>query len=205
MANKTHWEEVYTQKRSDEVSWFLESATMSLDLIHQISLKHSDRVIDVGGGASRLVDALLLEGFNQLTVLDVSGAALNAAQNRLGSQAVQITWLEADITQYRLPDSSYQLWHDRAVFHFMTTPEQRAAYKSNLKAALRCSGYAIIATFAENGPQKCSGLPVQRYSVEALCGELGSEFVLLESCRESHKTPSGNIQEFIYCLFKYIC
>ena len=202
MESKAHWEGVYNQKKPDEVSWYLESATTSLNLLHQIGLKHSDSIIDVGGGASRLVDDLLQQGFENLTVLDLSGSALKAAQARLGARANGITWLEADITQPTLASSKYQLWHDRAVFHFMTTPEQRASYKKNLDIAVRPSGYAIIATFAENGPEQCSGLPVQRYSVESLSKELGSEFVLLNSCRESHKTPSGNTQEFIYCLYK---
>ncbi|HBI83590.1 MAG TPA: SAM-dependent methyltransferase [Alcaligenaceae bacterium] len=202
MESKSHWEGVYNQKKPDAVSWFLESATTSLNLIHQIGLKHSDSIIDVGGGASRLVDDLLQQGFENLTVLDLSGSALKAAKERLGASANGITWLEADITQPISTSSKYQLWHDRAVFHFMTTPEQRAAYKKNLDIAVRPSGYAIIATFAENGPEQCSGLPVQRYSVESLSKELGSEFVLLNSCRESHKTPSGNTQEFIYCLYK---
>jgi len=202
MESKAHWEGVYNQKKPDEVSWYLESATTSLNLLHQIGLKHSDSIIDVGGGASRLVDDLLQQGFENLTVLDLSGSALKAAQARLGARANGITWLEADITQPTLASSKYQLWHDRAVFHFMTTPEQRASYKKNLDIAVRPSGYAIIATFAENGPEQCSGLPVQRYSVESLSKELGSEFVLLNSCRESHKTPSGNAQEFIYCLYK---
>lgn len=202
MESKAHWEGVYNQKKPDEVSWYLESATTSLNLLHQIGLKHSDSIIDVGGGASRLVDDLLQQGFENLTVLDLSGSALKAAQARLGARANGITWLEADITQPTLASSKYQLWHDRAVFHFMTTPEQRASYKKNLDIAVRPSGYAIISTFAENGPEQCSGLPVQRYSVESLSKELSSEFVLLNSCRESHKTPSGNAQEFIYCLYK---
>ena len=202
MESKSHWEGVYNQKKPDAVSWFLESATTSLNLIHQIGLKHSDSIIDVGGGASRLVDDLLQQGSDNLTVLDLSGSALQAAQERLGARANGITWLEADITQPALASSKYQLWHDRAVFHFMTTSEQRAAYKNNLKTALSPTGYIIIATFAENGPEQCSGLPVQRYSVESLSKELGSEFVLLNSFREPHKTPSGNTQEFIYCLYK---
>ena len=202
MESKAHWEGVYNQKKPDEVSWFLESATTSLNLIHQIGLKQSDPIIDEGGGASRLVDDLLQQGSDNLTVLDLSGSALQAAQERLGARANGITWLEADITQPIPTSSKYQLWHDRAVFHFMTTPEQRAAYKNNLKTALSPTGYLIIATFAENGPEKCSGLSVQRYSVEDLSEELGSDFVLLKSCRESHKTPSGNTQEFIYCLYK---
>jgi predicted TPR repeat methyltransferase len=202
MAGKAHWEDVYQTKRPHEVSWFLETATLSLDLIHEIGLKPSDAVIDVGGGASRLVDALLDEGFEDLSVLDLSGAALKAAQERLGPSAHRVTWLEADITQVELAPSRYKLWHDRAVFHFMTTPEQRTAYKHALTHALRKSGYLIMATFAENGPEKCSGLPVQRYSVEALSAELGADFTLMKSCREAHSTPWGSVQEFIYCLFK---
>jgi hypothetical protein len=142
------------------------------------------------------------EGFDDLSVLDLSGAALKAAQERLGTRADRVSWIEADITQVELAASHYQLWHDRAVFHFLTTPEQRTAYKRVLKNALRPSGFLIMATFAENGPEKCSGLPVQRYSVEALSAELGADFKILKSCREAHHTPWGSVQEFIYCLFK---
>ena len=202
MAGKAHWEDVYQTKRPDEVSWFLETTKLSLDLIHDAGLRPSDAVIDVGGGASRLVDALLDEGFEDLSVLDLSGAALEAAQERLGARAERVNWIEADITQVELAPERYQLWHDRAVFHFMTTPDQRAAYKRALTKALRPSGYLIMATFAENGPEKCSGLPVQRYSVEALSAELGADFTLLKSCREAHHTPWGSVQQFIYGLFK---
>jgi ubiquinone/menaquinone biosynthesis C-methylase UbiE len=202
MAGKAHWEDVYTQKRPDEVSWFLETATQSLDLINAIAPQPSDAIIDVGGGASRLVDALLAAGFSDLSILDLSAAALKAAQDRLGDKASRVQWIEADITQIELAPARYDIWHDRAVFHFMTTKEQRAAYKRNLTNALRPSGHVIIATFAENGPEKCSGLPVQRYSVEALSAELGPDFTLIKSCREAHRTPWGSVQEFIYCLFK---
>ena len=202
MAGKAHWEDVYTQKRPDEVSWFLETATQSLDLINAIGPQPSDAIIDVGGGASRLVDALLAAGFSDLSILDLSAAALKAAQDRLGDKASRVQWIEADITQVELTPVRYDIWHDRAVFHFMTTPQQRAAYKRNLTNALRPSGHVIIATFAENGPEKCSGLPVQRYSVEALSAELGHDFTLIKSCREAHRTPWGSVQEFIYCLFK---
>lgn len=202
MAGKAHWEDVYTQKRPDEVSWFLETATQSLDLINAIAPQPSDAIIDVGGGASRLVDALLAAGFSDLSILDLSAAALKAAQDRLGDKASRVQWIEADITQVELTPVRYDIWHDRAVFHFMTTKEQRAAYKRNLTNALRPSGHVIIATFAENGPEKCSGLPVQRYSVEALSAELGPDFTLIKSCREAHRTPWGSVQEFIYCLFK---
>ena len=202
MAGKAHWEDVYTQKRPDEVSWFLETATQSLDLINAIGPQPSDAIIDVGGGASRLVDALLAAGFSDLSILDLSAAALKAAQDRLGDKASRVQWIEADITQIELAPARYDIWHDRAVFHFMTTKEQRAAYKRNLTNALRPSGHVIIATFAENGPEKCSGLPVQRYSVEALSAELGPDFTLIKSCREAHRTPWGSVQEFIYCLFK---
>lgn len=202
MAGKAHWEEVYTQKRPDEVSWFLESATQSLDLIHAIAPQKSDAIIDVGGGASRLVDALLAAGFTDLSILDLSSAALQAAEGRLGADGSRVQWIEADITQVELAPARYDIWHDRAVFHFMTTKEQRDAYKRNLTRALRPSGFAIIATFAENGPEKCSGLPVQRYSAETLSAELGPAFTLKKSCRETHRTPWGSAQEFIYCVFQ---
>lgn len=203
MTGKEHWEEVYTQKRPNEVSWFVETASMSLSLIHLTDLTRTDPIIDVGGGASRLVDALFEEGFESVCVLDISAAALKAAQDRLGSKADAITWLEADLTKPQTFATTFRLWHDRAVFHFMTTPEQRTAYKNNLRNALKPAGFAIIATFSETGPEKCSGLPVQRYSAESLSTELGQDFKLLNTQHESHTTPWGSTQDFVYCLFKY--
>ena len=202
MAGKAHWEEVYKQKRPDEVSWFLETATLSLNLICELGLKADDGVIDIGGGVSPLVDGLLDAGFHDVSILDLSGAALKVAQDRLSAKAERVSWIEADITQVELAPSRYQLWHDRAVFHFMTTQDEREAYKRNLVRALRPAGYAIIATFAEDGPEKCSGLSVQRYSTETLSAELGASFSLLKSCRETHRTPWGSEQQFIYCVFK---
>ena len=203
MVNKSHWEDVYTRKRPDEVSWFLKSPNMSMDLIKQLGLKNSDRIIDVGGGASRLVDSLLLEGFQKVSVLDLSVVSLKTSQERLGPKALDVTWLEADITKFQLPENEYKLWHDRAVFHFMTSYEKRDAYIKNLKTALSYSGFAIISTFSENGPEKCSGLPVMRYSIDGLSDQLGPEFTLIKSASESHNTPSGGTQEFVYGLFNY--
>ncbi len=196
MSKKQHWETVYTTKSTDAVSWFQPQASMSLNWIAETGCNKTDALIDVGGGASTLVDDLLAAGFQNLTVLDLSGAALAASRTRVGNAAVQ--WIEADITQADLPAQHYDIWHDRAVFHFLVTPEERAAYREILLRSVKRYANVMIATFAENGPTQCSGLPVQRYSVASLCQAFGKEFVLLDSHEESHRTPSGATQAFIY-------
>jgi SAM-dependent methyltransferase len=169
---------------------------MSLRLIAETGIDKTAAIIDVGGGASTLVDGLLAAGFGEVTVLDLSGAALAVSRARVGNAAVQ--WIEADITQAALPAQHYDVWHDRAVFHFLVTPEDRAAYRKVLLNALKPCAHVIIATFAENGPMQCSGLPVQRYSIEGLCAELGEAFDLINSQQEAHLTPSGATQQFVY-------
>lgn len=196
--NKAHWEQVYTTKATNRVSWFQTQAATSLRLIERSALSLDAPIIDVGGGASVLVDDLLGRGFVDVSVLDLSGAALAAARQRLGDVAQAVTWLEADVTRVELPAAHYALWHDRAVFHFLTDPADRAAYRQRVLHALRPDGQVIVATFAENGPEKCSGLPVQRYSVAQLCAEFGAEFTLLHHETETHSTPSGASQAFIY-------
>jgi ubiquinone/menaquinone biosynthesis C-methylase UbiE len=199
---KQHWERIYATKQAQQVSWYLPRAERSLHLIRQIAERRTTTIIDVGGGASTLVDDLLHEGYTSLTVLDVSATALAAARERLGERAHQVTWLEADITQARLPEAAYDVWHDRAVFHFLTQPQQRAAYLATLVRALRPGGHVVIATFAEDGPEKCSGLPVVRYSPAELKAELGPAFTLVQFEREEHRTPAGSVQQFVYCLFR---
>lgn len=196
MSKKQHWETVYTTKSTDAVSWFQAQASTSLRWIEETGIDKTDAIIDVGGGASTLVDGLLAAGFQNLTVLDWSGAALAASRARVGDAQVQ--WLEADITQADLPAQHYAVWHDRAVFHFLVTPEDRAAYRAILLRSVKRYANVLIATFAENGPTQCSGLPVQRYSVASLCQAFGEEFVLLDSHEESHRTPSGATQAFVY-------
>lgn len=195
---KQHWEQVYATKATDAVSWFQPQAATSLKLIQQTGIATTDAIIDVGGGASTLVDGLLANGFSNLSVLDLSGAALAASRARLTVQADAVRWIEADITQVSLPAQHYAVWHDRAVFHFLVDAADRAAYRKTLLNALQLHGQVIIATFAENGPVQCSGLPIRRYRADELHAELGDSFALVNSYTEEHSTPSGAIQQFVY-------
>lgn len=196
---KDHWEGIYDRKAPDSVSWFQPHAACSLELITRTGIAHDAPVIDVGGGASTLVDDMLAQGFRDLTVLDLSAAALRAAQARLGDAARTVRWIEADITQIDLPAAHYGLWHDRAVFHFLTDATRRAAYVRQVMRAVRPGGHVIVATFAEDGPDHCSGLPVVRYAPDALHAEFGAPFRLIGHRRETHHTPGGAQQRFIYC------
>jgi len=202
MDHKQHWDEVYAQKAEDAVSWFQPRPETSLALIASAGLTQTDALIDVGGGASRLVDALLSEGFTDVTVLDIAAAALEKSRTRLGKDADRVRWIAADVTRWT-PERRYRLWHDRAVFHFLTTPAERLAYRRALEAALEPGGTAIIASFALDGPERCSGLPVQRYAPETLAAELGPAFRLKGFRREEHRTPAGKIQRFQYSLFRF--
>lgn len=199
---KRHWEQVYQDKPEDTVSWFQVHPQISLELIQSCTLP-ADPLIDVGGGASRLVDHLLAEGYTDLTVLDLAEAALERAGARLGPAALKVQWLVADITRW-WPQRRYRLWHDRAVFHFLTAAEERSAYLSVLEAALEPGAHAVIASFALDGPERCSGLPVQRYSPESLLQELGEGFRLLESREETHLTPTARLQRFQYSLLERV-
>lgn len=201
MDRKQHWEEVYRQKAEDAVSWFQVHPDFSLALIEAAGIAASDPVIDVGGGASRLVDHLLEAGYTDLTVLDISEAALERAGARLGKAALKVRWLVADVTSWK-PERQYRLWHDRAVFHFLTDPADRAAYRRVLDGALAPGGTAVVASFALEGPERCSGLPVQRYSPESLAAELGAGYKLKQSRSEDHVTPLRRIQRFQYSLFE---
>lgn len=202
MQSKEHWEKVYSTRQTTEVSWFQQHAATSMRLIAEAGISHDAALIDVGGGASTLVDDLLGQGFNSVTVLDISAAALAAAKERLGEKASRVQWIEASITDARLSFHAYDLWHDRAVFHFLTSPEERQAYMATLRNALKPGGYVVIFTFADDGPTKCSGLPVMRYSIQQLQAEFGATFRTLDSGRETHVTPAGNEQRFIYCLLQ---
>ncbi|MFH6955155.1 class I SAM-dependent methyltransferase [Pseudoalteromonas sp. XMcav1-K] len=201
MQKKSHWETVYTTKESSDVSWFQPHAVTSLKFINRLNCEKSAAIIDVGGGASTLVDDLLLNGHTNVSVLDLSGAALATAKKRIGESSANVGWIEADITEVRLPKQQFDVWHDRAVFHFLTTPEERSAYIKNLLHALKPHGHIIIATFAEDGPEKCSGLPIVRYSAESLHAEFGEYFVLKEQRYETHTTPFATTQKFVYCHF----
>ncbi|HJU83369.1 MAG TPA: class I SAM-dependent methyltransferase [Holophagaceae bacterium] len=202
MEPKEHWEHVYATKATTEVSWFQEHARMSLKLIREAGVPASAAILDVGGGASVLVDDLLDQGYSDLTVLDISGAALAAARTRLGARAAQVRWIEASILEAQLPDQAFDVWHDRAVFHFLTEAADRQAYVRQLSRALKPGGLAVLATFAEDGPAKCSGLPVQRYSPETLAAELGPGFTRLRAERDTHRTPFDTEQRFLFCLFR---
>lgn len=199
MLSKAHWENVYSIKSSNAVSWFQEHADTSLALINASNLAKSAGIIDIGGGTSTLVDDLFHLGFQQLSVLDLSGVALTTAKIRLGEKANAINWIEADITKANLPGQAFDLWHDRAAFHFLTMDKQRHAYKRILLHALKPKGLLIVSTFAEDGPIQCSGLPVRGYSAERLFEEFSDDFELLSLQKESHSTPSATTQNFVYC------
>lgn len=199
MNAQTHWDTVYRTKVATEVSWYQEHAVRSLALIRRTGVPVTGRIIDVGGGASTLVDDLLAAGYADITVADISPAALDVARSRLGALADQVTWLEADITRASMPIASYDIWHDRAVFHFLTDAADRARYVEQVRRAVKSGGHVIVATFATDGPDRCSGLPVTKYDPESLHAEFGSDFRLTESMRETHITPTGGGQRFVYC------
>lgn len=200
---KRHWQRVYKVKDSSKVSWYEDSPVASIELLERAGLSSASSVIDIGGGASALVDALLTRGCEHLTVLDISSAGLDVARARLGTAAERVTWLAADITRANLTQSAYDVWHDRAVFHFLTDTSSRTAYVTALKNSLRPNGHALIATFAPDGPLECSGLETMRYDAPALLEVLGADqFKLLEQRRVTHVTPSGGAQAFSYALFK---
>jgi ubiquinone/menaquinone biosynthesis C-methylase UbiE len=201
MDCKNHWQEIYKNRAPAEVSWYQDRPEKSLHLIRMTGLAENASIIDVGGGASILVDHLLREGFKHLTVLDISGAALSQSKERLGSGAAAVEWIEADITRAALPSNAYDLWHDRAVFHFLTIPADRKSYVEVLAKSLKSDGHVIMAAFALDGPPRCSGLEVRRYSPETLAAELGPHFKLLKSDKETHQTPFDTTQEFIYAHF----
>lgn len=199
---KQHWEHVYSTKRTDEVSWFQEHLGLSLRLIQGASVPLSASIIDVGGGGSTLIEDLLSLGYASLTVLDISKAALAAARARLGADANAVQWIETDITKATLPLHGYDVWHDRAVFHFLADPQDRRSYVHALYRALKPGGYLIVAAFAEDGPSQCSGLPVVRYSAQQMHAEFGESFMLLKHDKEAHRTPFGAVQQFVYCCFR---
>ena len=200
MKSKAHWEAIYKTKRPHEVSWFQREATISLALISRVAPASTSAIIDVGGGASMLVDGLLAAGYGNVTVLDLSPAALAEARRRLGLAGAAVNWLEADVLAADLPQRSFDVWHDRAVFHFLTTRTNRARYVAQARRAVKPGGHVLVATFAQDGPTRCSGLPVARYTPAALHREFGAGFRLLESVREEHITPSGTKQAYVYCL-----
>jgi SAM-dependent methyltransferase len=198
--SQDHWERIYRTKDPTQVSWYQPQSRLSLELIRRVSPDLDAPIIDVGGGASTLVDGLLDAGYRHVTVLDLSPTSLALARQRLGARAALVTWLAADVRAVPLLADRYAVWHDRAVFHFLTDPADRARYVGQARLAVRSGGYALVASFAPDGPAKCSGLNVVRYSPEAMHGEFGASFRLLDSVREEHHTPAGATQAFVYCL-----
>jgi ubiquinone/menaquinone biosynthesis C-methylase UbiE len=202
MDSKEHWEGVYRNKAADAVSWYRSHLDTSLRLIDENAPDRNAAIIDVGGGESTLVDDLLQRGYRNLTVLDMSAVALDTTKQRLGSIAEQVTWVESDIMVVDLPEHRYDVWHDRAVFHFLTEPSQRDAYTRLLTRTLKQGGRVVIATFGPLGPNRCSGLDVRRYDVQLLSDEFGPGFELVTSTLEDHHTPAGSSQQFLYCSFR---
>jgi SAM-dependent methyltransferase len=197
---KAHWERVYRTKAATDVSWYQPDARISLELMRRAAPDSSTPIIDAGGGASILVDGLLDAGYTDITVLDLSATALSVAKSRLGARVTDVRWLEANVLTADLPPKYYGVWHDRAVFHFLTDADSRARYAAQMRRAVRPGGHVIVASFAPEGPERCSGLHVVRYSCEAMHAEFGSGFTLLDSVREEHHTPAGGVQSFVYCL-----
>jgi ubiquinone/menaquinone biosynthesis C-methylase UbiE len=203
MDRKAHWEHVYATKQANTVSWYQTHAQLSLELIESVAPGRTSAIVDVGGGASVLVDDLLAAGYANLTVLDISGVALDQARLRLGAQSASVSWLDADVLSAALPRAAFDVWHDRAVFHFLTDAGDRRRYVDQVKRALKPGGAVVIGTFAEDGPTKCSGLDVARYSAAQLYAELGREFIPVSSRRHEHLTPSGAMQAFTFCVGRF--
>lgn len=199
MEAKNHWETVYATKSPDAVSWYTPHLRTSMAYIERTGLPASAAIIDVGGGESTLVDDLLDTGHPHLTVLDLSAKALDVCRERLGARGHAVTWLADDVLTHPFAPHAYDIWHDRAVFHFLTTTEQRQRYVAQVMHALRPGGFAIVGTFGPDGPQQCSGLPVARYDSEGLHGEFGAPFELVDSGIELHTTPWASEQQFVYC------
>lgn len=198
---ESHWNGVYATRGANEVSWYQARPETSLSLIERLGIGPDDAVIDVGGGASTFVDHLVDREFGNVTVLDISAAALGAAQRRLGARAARVNWLAGDVIRLR-PQGPFRLWHDRAVFHFLVEAADRHAYVGVLRDAISSGGHVVMATFAEDGPERCSNLPVRRYSPELLAAELEPHFRMIGALRETHVTPAGGHQNFVYCCFQ---
>ena len=203
LDRQAHWRQVYTDKDEQAVSWFETVPAVSLELIHATGVEPAAAIIDIGGGASRLVDALIDEGYRDLTVLDISEESLEKAKARLGARGASVNWLATDITTWR-PERLYEVWHDRAALHFLTDADEQAAYAERVKRAVRPGGHVIIATFAPEGPERCSGLPVVHHDAASLSVLLGPAFALMETRRHDHTTPAGAVQRFQFSRFRRI-
>ncbi|MBE9563696.1 MAG: class I SAM-dependent methyltransferase [Proteobacteria bacterium] len=197
---KIHWENVYSDKIATEVSWYQQCPENSLNLILATGIEKSASIIDIGGGASTLVDFLLTAEYQNISVLDISGSAIEQAKQRLGKHANKVNWIEQDITSF-VAEQKFDVWHDRAVFHFLTDADDRSQYVKSMSRSLQSGSHAIIATFNLDGPEKCSGLDIVRYSTESLSEIFSENFKLIETKTEEHKTPGGKSQSFVYCRF----
>ena len=200
MSKREHWENVYQTKRETDVSWYQPHLERSLDLIVRTGIGYDAHIVDVGGGASTLVDDLLARGFRHITVIDIAGESLDVARKRLGDRAREVEWRVGDVTAMEFAAESVDVWHDRAVFHFLTGDAERSAYIERVCCALKRGGFVVLATFGPEGPEHCSGLPVKRYGAEQLQETFGGAFRLVAHSQETHRTPWGSEQEFIYCL-----
>ena len=201
-ARRQHWEKVYTEKDAREVSWYQLRPELSMEMIRQAGAGPEESLIDIGGGASTLVDCLLEQGYSDLSVLDIAEQALETARQRLGEVASKVRWIQSDITEFK-PERRYRLWHDRAVFHFLTEAAVQEAYMGALRDGLQPGGHLVIAAFAMDGPDMCSGLPVRRYDASLMSETLGQAFKLRETREESHNTPAGKQQQFCFYLYQY--
>lgn len=199
VERKAHWEQVYTTKQSHEVSWTQERPATSLDFIHSFNAPKNASIIDIGGGDSKLVDHLLDEGYQNITVLDISAKALERAKDRLGEKAAKVKWVVSDVTDFK-PTEKYDVWHDRATFHFLTTPQQVATYMATARKAV--DNYMVIGTFSDSGPTKCSGLDIRQYTEHELQHELENGFSKIKCITEDHTTPFNTTQNFLFCSFK---
>jgi ubiquinone/menaquinone biosynthesis C-methylase UbiE len=196
-----HWDRIYSTKVPHEVSWTQENPSISLDFIHEINLSKTARIIDVGGGESKLVDRLLDEGFTDITVLDISEEALRKTRQRLGERAGNVQWVVSDVREFK-PVLAFDLWHDRATFHFMTSPEDIDTYLLRAQQAIRSEGYFVVGTFSDKGPKKCSGLDIRQYTEITLEQQLNLHFQKIRCITEDHHTPFGTLQNFLFCSFK---
>ena len=199
MDPKTHWERIYSTKAPNQVSWYSPHLETSLALIHRAARANSASIIDVGGGESTLVDDLLARGYLNITILDISQTAIDVTRKRLKELDERVQWLAGDVTKLELPRGAYDIWHDRAVFHFLTRTDERLAYVRQVARAVRPGGHVIVSTFGTEGPTKCSGLDVARYDADSLHAQFGARFQLVHSAKELHRTPFGTTQQFIYC------
>jgi ubiquinone/menaquinone biosynthesis C-methylase UbiE len=202
VESKSHWDNVYQHTDPSQVGWYRPHLERSLQLIDEISLEPSAHIVDIGGGCSTLVDDLLDKGFANVTILDLSSHAIEIAKQRLGNRSGDVEWIEADVTKDPIPANQFDLWHDRAVFHFLTSPEDRSAYFAAAWQSLKPNGYLLIATFSPEAPPKCSGLDVIRYTTALLSHEFEAGFDLIHSLEQEHVTPSGVRQPYIYCCFR---